>query len=211
MHNLIALPYSLYGLEPIISAETMDFHYYEHHHHYVEKLNSLIQDNSCAEMNLEDLVVNSGGTIQQNAAQVWNHNFFWYSLRSPHGLDCPPLLLKLIEEEWGSMDTFKDEFKMKALEHFGSGWIWLVQDEDRLRILTTSNEKNPFMENLNSLIVLDLWEHAYHIDHRNRRESYIDSFWSIIDWERASNRLFEESILPVSRQEGILSTFLMQS
>lgn len=181
------------SLAPAISAETIDYHYNKHHATYVENINKLIVWTEFENMSLEEIIKTAPeGSIFNNAAQVWNHNFYFEAL-SPKPEVMPNLiLLENIIEKWGSLDNFKVEFNKMAVANFGSGWTWLVKSETWiLDILNTSNADTPISYTENSqipLLVCDVWEHAYYIDYRNKRAKYLDNFWKVLDWKIVERR-----------------------
>ena len=190
------LPYEYNALEPHISAETLTYHYDRHHRAYVDKLNKLIDGTSYAGLPLEDIVTKArdGAAIDilNNALQAWNHAFLWESM-SPNGGSIPEGRIKeLVEESFGSLDAFRRQFRDAALSHFGSGWVWLVLDGAKLRILTTVNADSPIGTRMVPLLTLDVWEHAYYIDYRNERARYVDAFLDkLINWKFAAENLRE--------------------
>lgn len=188
--TLPPLPYELNALEPHISRETLEYHYGKHHNTYVQNLNKLIENTEYTQSSLEDIILKSTGKIFNNAAQVWNHTFYWNCL-SPNGGNEPKGTLKtLIDKTFGSFEQFKNEFTEKAIAVFGSGWAWLVQDrEGALSILQTSNADTPMTHNLTTLMTCDVWEHAYYIDYRNSRPKYLEAFWSLVNWDFVSSQL----------------------
>ena len=192
--ELSPLPYSRSALEPFLSAETLDHHYDKHHRGYVEKLNTLLENTPLADRSLEEIIVaaRDGAYIDvlQNAQQVWNHEFLWNSM-SPSGERRPSGRIKeLIEDSFGDYDRFRAEFRKAAKSLLGSGWIWLVQDQQELRILTTMNADSPVGTHLVPLLTLDVWEHAYYIDHRNARGRYVDTFLDeLVNWKFAAANL----------------------
>ena len=187
-HQLPELPYALDALAPHLSKETMEYHYGKHHQTYITNLNNLIKGTEFENSTLEEIVKKSSGGVFNNAAQVWNHSFFWYSIHptknhQPHGN-----ILRQIEKDFGSYENFSKEFKEAATTQFGSGWAWLVYSptEKKLKIVKTSNAETPITDNLHPIIACDVWEHAYYIDYRNKRPDYIDSFLNnMINWEFA--------------------------
>jgi Fe-Mn family superoxide dismutase len=189
-HKLPPLPYALDALEPHMSAETLEFHDGKHHKTYVTKLNELVKGTQYEGMDLEEIVRTSKDAVFNNAAQTWNHTFFWNSL-SPEGGGKPKgRLAKAIDGSFGSFDVFKDEFTSAATEHFGSGWAWLVQnDAGGLWIHTTANADTPIVAADTPLITCDVWEHAYYIDYRNERPKFLKAFWKIVNWEFAERNL----------------------
>lgn len=186
--ELPALPYEKTALEPHISAETIDFHYGKHHNTYVVKLNGLIEGTEFAGKALEDIVKTSTGGVFNNAAQIWNHTFYWHCL-SPNGGGQPTgALLTAIESAFGSFDEFKAKFTDSAVNNFGSGWTWLVKKSDgTLDIVNTSNAATPLTdEGVTPLLTVDVWEHAYYIDYRNVRPNYLEGFWALVNWDFAA-------------------------
>ncbi|BBO28511.1 MAG: superoxide dismutase [Fe] [Pseudomonadota bacterium] len=186
--ELPALPYEKDALEPHISAETLDFHYGKHHATYVTKLNGLIEGTDLASKSLEEIVKSSEGGVFNNAAQIWNHTFYWHSLSPNGGGEPTGALADAINAKWGSFDDFKAAFNDKAVNNFGSSWTWLVKTADGgLDIVNTSNAATPLTdESLTPLMTVDLWEHAYYIDYRNVRPKYLEGFWALVNWEFAS-------------------------
>ena len=188
-HVLMTLPYALDALEPLMSIETLEFHYGKHHQTYVNKLNELIENTKYQNMSLVEVISKSEGAIFNNAAQVYNHDFFWKGL-TPNQEEISPKLEKTIVENFGSIEDFKKEFTVKAVGHFGSGWAWLVQDENqKLKIVTTSNAQTPLTDNLKPILVCDVWEHAYYIDVRNLRPAYLENFWKLVNWNFVEENL----------------------
>lgn len=176
------LPYTLDALSPLISKETLEFHYGKHHQSYVNNLNNLIINSGFENLCLEDVVKKSSGTLFNNAAQVWNHNFYWNSL-SPEKSSPRGVLLEAIEYKWGNLENFKNIFNKMAVNNFGSGWTWLVKDQNGLlEIFNTSNAATPITTLNVPLLTCDVWEHAYYIDYRNLRAKYLDAFWDIVNW-----------------------------
>lgn len=190
IHTLPELPYDKNALAPHISAETFDYHYSKHHQAYVTNLNNLIRGTKFETMSLEEIILSSEGGIFNNAAQVWNHTFFWHSLSPNGGSEPTGKIADLINKQWGSVATFKDEFQKMALGNFGSGWTWLVLNkENQLQIINTSNAETPLTKGLNPLLTIDVWEHAYYIDYRNARANFVAAYWNIVNWEFANKNL----------------------
>ncbi|MBC3767225.1 superoxide dismutase [Neptunicella marina] len=186
--ELPALPYAKDALEPHISAETLEFHHGKHHATYVTKLNGLIAGTDLESKSLEDIVRSSEGGIFNNAAQIWNHTFYWNSL-SPNGGGAPTgALADAINAKWGSFEAFQEAFNDKAVNNFGSSWTWLVKTASGdLDIVNTSNAGTPITEaGVTPLMTVDLWEHAYYIDYRNVRPEYLKGFWALINWDFAA-------------------------
>jgi len=189
-HELPALPYALDALAPHISKETLEFHYGKHHQTYVTNLNNLIGGTEFESASLEDIVKTSSGGIFNNAAQIWNHTFYWNSL-SPNGGGEPcNKLADAINAKWGSVAAFKEAFNKSAAGNFGSGWTWLVKKADgTLDIVNTSNAATPLTTTDVPLLTCDVWEHAYYIDYRNARPKYLESFWNLVNWDFAEKNL----------------------
>ena len=185
MIELPKLPYKRDALEPHISQRTIDFHYGQHHAGYVKNLNNLIDGSQFESMSLEEIIKNSQGSIFNNAAQVWNHTFYWHCM-SPDANRMPQArLLNAIERDFGSFENFKQLFIKQAATLFGSGWLWLVQDkEGKLSLMQTSNAETPLThEDLKPLLTCDVWEHAYYLDQQNLRLAYLNEFWQVINWQ----------------------------
>jgi Fe-Mn family superoxide dismutase len=183
--ELPALPYAKDALVPHISAETLEYHYGKHHQGYVDKLNKLLADGDAQNMELEEIIRSSEGALFNNAAQVWNHTFYWNCLSPNGGGEATGAAGAQIESSFGSFDKFKQAFTESATGNFGSGWTWLVSDLDGgLRVLNTTNAENPLVDpGLTPLLTVDVWEHAYYIDYRNSRPNYMDAFWALVNWE----------------------------
>lgn len=188
--TLPQLPYKMDALAPFISQETLEYHYGKHHNTYVVNLNKLIASTEYEKLSLKEIVERADGGIFNNAAQNWNHSFYWECL-SPNGGGEPKTnLADAIINNFGSVTQFKEEFTHMATTLFGSGWAWLVQDQDgKLKLTQTSNAGNPLTEGLQPLLTCDVWEHAYYIDYRNARPDYINGFWSLINWNFAAKNL----------------------
>jgi len=186
--ELPALPYEQDALAPHISAETLSYHYSKHHNTYVVKLNGLIAGTEFDDKPLEEIVKNSSAGIFNNAAQIWNHTFYWHSL-SPNSPSEPSgALAAAIDASFGSFAEFKTQFTQSAINNFGASWTWLVKNNDgSLAIVNTSNAETPLTnENVTPLITVDLWEHAYYIDYRNLRPDYMTAFWALANWDFAA-------------------------
>ena len=183
-HALPALPYAMDALAPTLSQETLEYHYGKHHQAYVTNLNNLIPGTEFESMSLEDIVMKSSGGIFNNAAQVWNHTFYWNCL-SPQGGGAPSgALAAAIDAKFGSFEEFKKQFNQSAATNFGSGWTWLVKNADgSLEIFNTSNAGTPMTSGKQALLTLDVWEHAYYIDYRNLRPKYLETMWNIVNWD----------------------------
>ncbi len=184
MFELPALPYALDALQPSISKETLEYHYGKHHQAYVNNLNKLIAGTEFEKMSLEDIIMKSSGGIFNNAAQNWNHTFYWHSM-TPNGKGEPSgKLAEAINEKFGSFEEFKKQFTQAATTLFGSGWTWLAKNSDgSLEIMNTGNAGLPMKEGKKALLTCDVWEHAYYIDYRNLRPSYVENFWKLVNWD----------------------------
>jgi len=185
--TLPALPYSKEALEPYISAHTLSYHYDKHHAAYVNKLNGFIADTALANQTLEAIIQQSEGAIFNNAAQVWNHTFYWHCLTPAKDTRPSAPLQQAIESSFGSLEQLLSQFKEKALANFGSGWTWLIaQPDGTLAIVNTSNAHCPLTTDSTALLTCDVWEHAYYLDTQNDRGQYVDNFFHIINWDFAS-------------------------
>lgn len=186
-HALPALPYAMDALAPHISKETLEFHYGKHHQTYVTNLNNLIKGTEFESSSLEDIVKRSSGGVFNNAAQVWNHTFYWNGLSPEGGSQPSGALASAINAKWGGFDAFKEAFTKSAIGNFGSGWTWLVKKADgSLDIVNTSNAATPLTTTDKPLLTCDVWEHAYYVDYRNKRPDYMNAFWALVNWEFAS-------------------------
>lgn len=184
IHELPALPYAKDALLPHISAETIEYHYGKHHQAYVTNLNNLIKGTEFEALSLEDIILQSAGGVFNNAAQVWNHTFYWSCL-SPNGGGAPTgAVADAINAKWGSFDAFKEAFSKAAIGTFGSGWAWLVKNTaGELEIVSTSNAATPMTNGQTALMTCDVWEHAYYVDYRNARPKYVEIFWNLVNWD----------------------------
>jgi Fe-Mn family superoxide dismutase len=189
-HQLPPLPYAMDALQPHISKETLEFHYGKHHQAYVTNLNNLIKGTEYENASLEDIIKKSSGGVFNNAAQVWNHTFYWNSMK-PNGGGAPTgKLADAINAKWGSFDKFKEEFNKAGATNFGSGWTWLVKKTDgSVDIVNTSNAGTPLTGADSPLMTCDVWEHAYYIDYRNARPKYLETFWNLVNWDFAAKNL----------------------
>ena len=183
------LPYAPDALAPVISKETVDYHYGKHEKAYIENLNRLIEGTEYADMELEDIIRESKGALFNNASQAWNHIFYFFSF-SPDGGGAPDgELRKAIDRDFGSFDEFKKAFVQAGTSIFGSGWVWLSKDNDgKLFITQASNAGNPLTDGLTPILTFDVWEHAYYLDYRNRRAEALERLWDIIDWDVVGSR-----------------------
>jgi superoxide dismutase, Fe-Mn family len=182
-HELPALPFAQEALAPVISAETLDYHYGKHHNAYVTNLNNLVPGSEFENSSLEEIIMKASGGVFNNAAQVWNHTFYWNCL-SPNGGGAPAgALAAAIDAAFGSFDNFKAEFTKAAVTNFGSGWTWLVKNADgSLAIVSTANAGTPMTNGQTALLTVDVWEHAYYVDYRNARPKYLEEIWKIFNW-----------------------------
>ncbi len=182
--ELPALPYEMTALEPHISKETLEYHYGKHHNAYVTKLNGMIDGTEFADKSLEDIIKNSSGGMFNNAAQVWNHSFYWNCLSPNGGGEPSGALADAIKATFGSVEQFKEQFSNSAATNFGSGWTWLVKNAaGNLEIVNTDDAGCPITDGKTPLLTIDVWEHAYYIDYRNARPNYINAFWSLVNWD----------------------------
>ena len=183
-HKLPDLPYAKDALAPSISAETIEYHYGKHHKAYVDNLNKLIFGTEFEKMSLEDIVKKASGAIFNNAAQDWNHTFYWNCLSPKAGGEPTGALANAINKDFGSFAQFKEKFTNTAVTAFGSGWAWLVKNSDgTLSIESSSNAGNPLKDGKKALLTCDVWEHAYYIDYRNARAKYLEAFWNLVNWK----------------------------
>ena len=185
------LPYAMDELAPHISPDTLEYHYGKHHRAYVTNLNKLIADSVWDDKSLDDIIYDtSDQAVFNNAAQAWNHTFYWNCL-SPTGGGTPKgKLASALDKEFGSVDSFKEQFTKKAATLFGSGWAWLVKDKKgNLRITQESNAGTPLTKDLTPLLTCDVWEHAYYLDYKNARPKYLDAFWELVNWSYAEEQL----------------------
>jgi len=183
--ELPQLPYAKDALEPHISAETLQYHYGKHHQTYVDKLNAAIEGKPEASKSLEDIIKSAKGPLFNNAAQVWNHTFYWHCLSPNGGGEATGAVADAIKSAFGSFDKFKEDFSNQAAANFGSGWTWLVKKSDgSVAIVNTSNAETPLTdESVTVLLTVDVWEHAYYIDYRNARPKYLEAFWKLVNWD----------------------------
>ena len=187
-HELPKLPYEMTALEPHISRKTLEYHHGKHHQTYVTNLNNLLKDHpTYATLSLEEVIQRSFGekntSIFNNAAQVWNHTFYWHCMRPNGGGQPGGDLLALIHRDFGTYEAFREAFTQAALTQFGSGWAWLVLKDGKLSIMKTGNADLPMVHGAKALLTIDVWEHAYYIDYRNARPSYIEHFWNLVNWK----------------------------
>jgi Fe-Mn family superoxide dismutase len=194
-HVLPSLPYADNALEPVISAKTIGFHYGKHHKGYVDNLNKLIAGTEFADLPLTKIITKTAGiadktAIFNNAAQTWNHTFYWKSMRVKGGGEPPSALKQKITASFGSMDACKKELSTAAMAQFGSGWVWLVLDGDKLKVVKTANADVPLTTGMKPLLTIDVWEHAYYLDYQNRRADYVNAVLDkLINWDFAADNL----------------------
>ena len=182
--ELPELPYAIDALAPHISQETLEFHHGKHHKTYVDKLNGMIPGTEFEGKSLEDIIKSSSGPVFNNAAQIWNHTFYWNCLSPNGGGEPTGAVADAINAAFGSFAEFKAAFNDRAVNNFGSSWTWLVKNADgSLEIVNTSNAGTPMTEGQTALLTVDLWEHAYYIDYRNARPTYLDAFWALVNWD----------------------------
>jgi len=188
--ELPALPYEKNALAPHISEETLEYHYGKHHNTYVVNLNNLIAGTDFENMSLESIIQKSDGGIFNNAAQVWNHTFYWNCLSPNGGGEPTGAIADAINSTFGSFDKFKEEFTAACVTNFGSGWTWLVKNSSgAIEIVKTSNAGCPLTDGVTPLMTCDVWEHAYYIDYRNARPAYVGAFWNLINWDFVNSNL----------------------
>lgn len=189
-HKLPELPFAIDSLAPHISQETLEYHYGKHHNAYVTKLNAALPGSKFENSTLEEIVKASEGGIFNNAAQVWNHSFYWNCMGPSMGGAATGNIANAINDKWGDFAKFKDAFTNSAATNFGSGWTWLVKTNDgSLEIVNTSNAACPITNNQTPLLTLDVWEHAYYVDYRNARPKYIEAFWNLVNWDFVNSNL----------------------
>jgi Fe-Mn family superoxide dismutase len=189
-HKLPELPWAKDALAPHISAETIEFHYGKHHNAYVTKLNAGIKGTEFENLSLEEIIMKSSGGLFNNAAQVWNHTFYWNCLAPNAGGEATGAVADAINAKWGSFDKFKEEFTNSAATNFGSGWTWLVKNSaGELEIVNTDDAGSPMTDGKTALLTVDVWEHAYYVDYRNARPSYLEAFWKLVNWEFVNSNM----------------------
>ena len=192
-HTLPKLPYAMDALAPYLSKETLEYHYGKHHAAYVNKLNDGIKGTEYANQSLEEIIMNASGQIFNNAAQAWNHAFYWQCL-SPDRLEPKGEVLDVIKRKFRSLESFETEFSTTAINHFGSGWTWLVLDNNgKLAITTTHDADTPLRHGQIPLLTCDVWEHAYYIDYRNARPDYLKAFWHVVNWKFVNEQFKQAS------------------
>lgn len=190
MFELPKLPYSLDALQPHISRETLEYHHGKHHQAYVTNLNNLVTHSEFEGKTLENIILKSSGGLFNNAAQVWNHTFYWHCMRPNGGGEPTGVVADQIKKHFGSFSQFKETFSKIAISTFGSGWAWLVKNEEgALEIISTSNAGTPMTSSKKALLTCDVWEHAYYIDYRNARAQYVEKFWELVNWDFVKENL----------------------
>ena len=188
--SLPPLPYEMNALEPHISSETLEFHYGKHHQTYVNNLNGLVEGTDNASKSLEEIIMSSDGGLFNNAAQVWNHTFYWNCMGPNGGGNPTGSSADAINQAFGSFDNFKDQFSKSAATNFGSGWTWLVKNSSgAVEIQNTSNAGCPMTSGNKAVLTIDVWEHAYYVDKRNARPAYIESWWNLVNWDFVNSQL----------------------
>ncbi len=188
-HTLPTLPYAISALAPKMSQETLEYHYGKHLQTYIDNLNKMIENSPYEDMPLEEIIKTANGGVFNNAAQTWNHTFFFETL-TPNPGKMPEQLEAKLTEAFGSVENFKSEFSKTAIGIFGSGWAWLSKDKDgKLVISAESGAGNPMTKGLTPVLTVDVWEHAYYIDYRNRRAAYIEAWWDLVDWDKVAGKL----------------------
>ena len=188
--SLPPLPYEMNALEPHISSETLEFHYGKHHQTYVNNLNGLVEGTDNASKSLEEIIMSSDGGLFNNAAQVWNHTFYWNCMGPNGGGNPTGSAADAINKAFGSFDNFKDQFSKSAATNFGSGWTWLVKNSSGgVEIQNTSNAECPMTSGNKAVLTIDVWEHAYYVDKRNARPAYIESWWNLVNWDYVNSQL----------------------
>jgi superoxide dismutase, Fe-Mn family len=189
-HKLPQLPYAMDALAPHISKETLEFHYGKHHQTYVTNLNNLIKGTEFENSQLEEIVKRSSAGVFNNAAQIWNHTFYWFCLSPSGGGDATGNVADAINAKFGSFAAFKEAFNKSALGNFGSGWTWLVKKSDgSVDIVNTSNAATPLTGSDKPVLTCDVWEHAYYIDYRNARAKYLEGFWALVNWDFVNQQM----------------------
>lgn len=195
--ELPELPYAMDALEPNISAKTLEYHYGKHHKAYIDKLNTALESQDFGSASLEEIIKESDNGLYNNAAQAWNHSFYWYGM-SPDGGGVPTGdAAAAIDEAFGDFETFKGKFTETAATHFGSGWAWLALNSGKLEIIGMHDADSPLKLNQKPVLALDVWEHAYYLDYQNARPDYITAFWNVVDWDFVSKQLTADTSEPL--------------
>ena len=188
-HKLPELSWPQDALAPHISEETLSIHHGKHHNAYVSKLNAAIPGTEFENMTLEEIILKSSGSVFNNAAQIWNHSFYWNCLAPNAGGDATGKISEKIISKWGSFAKFQDEFSNSAATNFGSAWTWLVESNGEIEIFNTSNADTPMKHGKKALMTIDVWEHAYYVDYRNARPKYIEAFWNLVNWDFVNSNI----------------------
>lgn len=195
MHILPKLSYSYDALDPYIDTQTMEIHHSKHHQAYVDKLNDALKDTTWAEKPIEEILQNIDKlpqdkqiAVRNNGGGHYNHSLFWQYM-TPGGGEISSKILDLVNNSFGSIEKFKEQFSASAVGRFGSGWVWLIQKDDNLEIISTPNQDSPIMEGVRPLLGLDVWEHAYYLKYQNRRPEYIENWWNVVDWDFVNQNL----------------------
>lgn len=192
-HLLPELPYALNALAPVMSADTLNYHYGKHLQTYLDNVNRMIEGTPFADMKLKDMITKAQGALYNNAAQAFNHIIFFKQL-TPTPTTISPLLTQALVARFGSVDAFKSEFSNAAVTLFGSGWVWLALDANNvLQIVPEPNAGNPITRNMRPLMCIDVWEHAYYLDYQNRRDDYIKNFWNLVNWDYIEKRMQDKN------------------
>lgn len=195
MHILPKLSYSYDALDPYIDTQTMEIHHSKHHQAYIDKLNDALKDTTWAEKPIEEILQNIDKlpqdkqiAVRNNGGGHYNHSLFWQYM-TPGGGEISSKILDLVNNSFGSIEKFKEQFSASAVGRFGSGWVWLIQKDDNLEIISTPNQDSPIMEGVRPLLALDVWEHAYYLKYQNRRPEYIENWWNVVDWDFVNQNL----------------------
>jgi Fe-Mn family superoxide dismutase len=193
------LPYEMSALEPHISAKTLEYHYGKHHKAYVDKLNTALETQDFGSASLEEIITKADGGLYNNAAQAWNHSFYWYGMDPQGGGVATGDAAAAIDEAFGDFATFKQQFTETAATHFGSGWAWLALKDGKLEIMGMHDADSPLKVGAKPVLALDVWEHAYYLDYQNARPDYITAFWNVVDWEFVNKQLITDSAEPLMK------------
>lgn len=195
--ELPQLPYAIDALEPNISAKTLEYHYGKHHKAYVDKLNAALDKEDFGSASLEEIIKQSDNGLYNNAAQAWNHTFYWYGMSPDGGGAATGDAAAAIDEAFGDFETFKSQFTDTATTHFGSGWAWLALNKGKLEIIGMHDADSPLKVDAKPVLALDVWEHAYYLDYQNARPDYITAFWNVVNWDFVSQQLAADSAEPL--------------
>jgi len=195
--ELPELPYEMNALEPNISAKTLEYHYGKHHKAYIDKLNTALETQDFGSASLEEIIKKADNGLYNNAAQAWNHSFYWYGMSPDGGGVATGDAAAAINEAFGDFETFKQKFTETATTHFGSGWAWLALNNGKLEIMGMHDADSPLKVNAKPVLALDVWEHAYYLDYQNARPDYITAFWNVVNWDFVSEQLASDSTEPL--------------